>query len=336
MILNMSLLLNKIVNFIIGVLICLIPAEKSFLNPAEEKDQENCTGWISATEYIKGYRDIMLYDGRYLAVGTDGRIDYISSSRKKSAVVSNTRNNLNCIAANDKVVVVAGDNGTILISPDGKSFSSTGSGTDSNINGITCRNGLFIAGADGGTILISKNGDSWGSINTEAKGNIVSVTANDSFFIGVTDRGEILISKDGFNWKIKDYNKEYSGYSKSCVFKKVLATNNRIVIIGRHDDNSPAVLFSTLGNVWVERTLVYDDDQGIMRFLTNDPNDIAYDPFRDQFILACDDGVLFSLPSCTKCNVFVTVSDYDLYAVICTENLILSAGEEFNISILDL
>jgi hypothetical protein len=332
----MSLLINKIVHFIIGGLICLVPADKLFLNPSEEKDQGNSPGCISGTEFIKGYRDIIFYNGKYLAVGSDGRIDYISSSGGKSSVVSKTRNNLNCITANDKVVVISGDKGTILFSSDGKTFSIGESGTNDDINGITCNNELFIACADNGTILFSKNGDSWSSINIETKGNIVSVTANGSFFIGVTDRGEILISKDGFNWQIKDYNKEYSGYNKSCVFKKVLATNNRIVIIGRHDDNSPAVLFSTLGNVWVERTLVYDDDQGIMRFLTNEPNDIAYDPFRDQFILACDNGVLFSLPSCTKCNVFITVSEADLYAVICTKDLILSAGEEYNISILDL
>jgi hypothetical protein len=332
----MSLLLNKTVHFIIGGLICLVPADKLFLNPAEEKDQGNNPGWISGTEFIKGYRDIMSYDGKYLAVGTDGRIDYISSSGEKSSVVSKTRNNLNCITANDKGVVVGGDKGTILSSSDGKTFSPVESGTNDDINGITCNNKLFIAGADGGTILISKNGDSWSSINTETKGNIVSVTDNDSFFIGVTDRGEILISKDGFNWQIKDYNEEYSGYNKSCVFKKVLATNNRIVIIGRHDDNSPAVLFSTLGNVWVERTLVYDDDQGIMRFLTNEPNDIAYDPDRDQFILACDNGELLSLPSCTKCNTYTKISTNDLHAIIFTDNYLLIAGEDYSVSILRL
>ncbi len=330
----MLLLLKKIIHLFFGGLICLVPAEKLFLNPAEERDQGNSPGWLAETEYVKGYRDIMYYNRRYLAVGTDGRIDYISSSGEKAAVVSNNSNNLNCITANDKVVVVGGDNGTILFSSEGKIFSTVESGTNDNINGITCNNGLFIAGGDGGTIIISKNGDSWSRIESEVKGNIVSVTANDSFFIGVTDRGEILISKDGFNWQIKDYNKEYSGYNKSCVFKKVLAINNRIVIIGRHDDNSPAILFSTLGNVWVERTLVYDDDQGIMRFLTNEPNAITYDSVRDQFILACDNGVLFSLPSCTKCNVSVTVSNNDLYAIICTHDLLLSAGEEFFINII--
>jgi hypothetical protein len=316
----MPILLNIIVRSVIGGLICLIPSEGIIFNQAE----------------VKGYRDIIFYHGKYLAVGTDGRIDYISSTGEKSAIVANSRNNLNCINGNGQVVVAAGNNGTILFSSDGKGFSPIKSGTESNINGISCRNGLFVAGADDGMILASNNGSSWSCIKTEARGNIVSVTANDSFFTGVTERGEILTSKDGFNWAIRDYNKEYSGYNKSCVFKKVLAANNRIVIIGRHGDNSPAVLFSSLGNVWAERSLVYDDDQGIMRLLTNEPNAITYDSVRDQFILACDKGEIFSLPSCTKCNKSVTVTTNDLHAIICTDDLLLSAGEDFYINILKL
>jgi len=316
----MPILLNIIVRSVIGGLICLIPSERIIFSQAE----------------VKGYRDIMFFDGRYFAVGTDGRIDYISSSGEKSAVVTNSRNNLNCIAGNGQVVVVAGDNGTMLFSSDGKAFLSIESGTDSNINGISYRNGLFVAGADGGTILISKNGNSWSMIKSETRGNIVSVTSNDSFFMGVTDRGEILTSKDGFNWAIRDYNKEYSGYNKSCVFKKVLAANNRIVIIGRHNDNSSAVLFSSLGNVWAERSLVYDDDQGIMRFLTNEPNAITYDSVRDQFILACDKGEIFTLPSCSKCNESAKISASDLYAITCTGNILVSVGREFSVNILIL
>ena len=319
----MSLLLNRIINLIIGGFIWLVLAEMLFMNSA-------------AAGNNKGYRDILFYHGKYIAVGTDGRIDYITNSGEKTAVLCPDRNNLNCITSNDREVVVAGDNGTILFSSDGNIFSLINSRTNSDINGITYKNGLFVAGADDGTILISRNGESWSIINTEAMGNIVSVTASESYYIGVTERGEILTSKDGFNWNIKNYNKEYAGYQKSCLFKEVIAANNRIVIIGMHDDNSPAVLISTLGNVWTERSLVYDDNQGIMKFLTNEPNSITYDSARDQFILACDKGEIFTLPSCSKCNESAIISDHDLYAIICTGNLLICVGQEFSVNILNL
>jgi len=313
---------------------CLISAERSFFSLAEGPHPVNFPNQNSVTGNNEGYRDITLCNEKFLAVGTDGEIDYITNSEERIQVVNAFKNNLNCVVSEDQTIIAAGDNGTILFSSDGQFFTKVESGTDKNINGMAFRNDLLVAGADKGTILISKNGKTWNSKHLEVRGNIVSVTANDSFFFGITDSGEIIRSNDGLNWEITDYNKEYSGYNKSCEFKKVLATKNRIVIIGRHDDGSPAVLFSSLGNVWTERSLTYNDDHGMIRFLTNEPNDIAYDPVRDQFILACDNGEIFSLPSCTKCNASVTISNNDLYAIICTDDFLVSAGEEFFINIM--
>jgi hypothetical protein len=332
----MIFLAKRIIPFIIGGLIFSIPYEKSSLKQWEVLCQGYCSRRIPDTGDKKEYRGIVFYNGNFLVVGTDGRIDYINNSGNCVPAGNNYKENLNCIVSDDLTLIAAGDNGTILFSSDGKLFSKIESGTTRNINGIAFRNGLFICGADKGTILVSKNGKSWNILQLEVKGNIVSVAANDSFFFGITDSGEIFRSDDGLNWEIKDYNKEYSGYNKSCTFKKVLATKNRIAIIGKHDDGSPAVLFSSLGNVWTERSLNYKDDNGSIRFLNNEPNDITYDSERDQFILACDNGEIFSLPSCTKCNVSVMASTNDLYTIICANNLLLSAGEDFSINIIKL
>ena len=285
---------------------------------------------------LKGYRDLVFYNGQFLAVGTDGRIDRINDSGIVTPVITACKENLNCIISEGQILVVVGDNGTILLSSDGQVFIKVESGTDKNINGIAFKRELVIAVADQGTILVSKNGKTWNSILLEVSGNIVSITANDSFFFGITDNGKIIKSSDGLNWGITDYNEVYSGYNKSCRFDKVLATGDRIAIIGSHDDGSPAVLFSSLGNVWTERSLIYNDDHGMIRFLTNKPNDIIYDPDGDQFLLACDNGEIFSLPSCTKCNESVTISTDDLYAIILTENRLLSIGEEFSVNIIKL
>ena len=312
---------------------CLVFAGRPFFTPAEELHSGYFAQQKSDAGNTKGYKDIIFYNGKFLAVGNDGKIDYINSSGEKAQVDNAYKNTLNCIISSDQIVVAAGDNGIILFSSDRQVFTKVESGTDKNINGMAFRNDLLIAGADKGTILISKNGETWNSKHLEVKGNIVSISANDSYWIGITDRGEIIRSYDGLNWEIKDYNKEYSGYNKSCIFKKVLLTENRIVIIGTHDDGSPAVLFSSLGNVWTERLLIYHDDQGIIRSLTNKPNGITYDHAGDQFILACDNGVLFSLPSCTKCNVYAKISTNNLSAINCTGDYLVVVGEEFSISV---
>lgn len=324
----MSFLVNNIIHFIIGGLLHFYSVYSLPGLPPEQL--------ISEPGDKKGYRDVICYKDKFLAVGTDGRIDLINISGERTAVGNICKDDLNCVVSEDQMVVVGGANGTILFSPDGQVFSEAKSGTNNNINTIVFSKGLIIAGADRGTIIISGNGRSWSTIDLPVNGNIMSLAGNDSFCIGITDNGEIIRSVDGLNWGIRDYNKEYAGYNKSCKFKKVVITNNRIVLIGSHDDGSPAVLFSSLGNVWTERIPIYTDNHGMIRFLTNRPNDITYDSARDQFILACDNGELFSLPSCTKCNVSVKISSNDLSAVIVNGNILLSAGEEFYVDIFNL
>ncbi len=302
-------------------------------NPSSDNksgnDQRSYPGYsVEITGDSDVYRDIVFYNDNFLAFGTGGRIDQMNLAGIKTPVSSQGDNNLNCATIFNQALIIAGDKGTILHSSDGRIFSVEESGTDDDINGIACKNGLIVAGADNGKLLVSKNGMSWSSTNTDAKGNIISLAANNSFFIGVSDKGEVIKSNDGFNWQVTDYNKVYAGYNKYCYFKKIIAGQNSIVIIGIHDDGSPAVLFSTLGNVWTERILVYDDDNRVMQFLTKTPNDITYDPDRDQFVLACDGGVLFSLPTCTKCNTLTTVAAGNLSAVTYAENSLAVAGED--------
>jgi len=291
------------------------------------------TSYVSKSEGLKGYNDIVFFKDRFITVGTDGRIDCIYKSGERIPVDNFSKYKLNCAFSYGEILIAAGDHGTILYSSDGKSFYRIESGTDKNINGITFKNGLIIAGADNGTILTSKNGISWNIVPTKIKGNIVSLTANNSFFIGISDAGEIIKSFDGIHWNIEDYNKEYAGYNKHSTFKKILAAQNSIVIIGITDDGSPSILFSSLGNVWTERIPIYQDSQGVVTCLTSKPNGITYDPDRDQFILACDHGELLSLPPCSKCNKYTKISETHLHGIIYFDNRLLIVGDDFSVFI---
>lgn len=297
---------------------------------AEEKHSVLHETGISKSDTLNGYRDIVFFRDNFIAVGTDGRIDLISKSGEKVPVDNSNKYKLNCAFSNNDILLAAGDNGTILYSSDGKSFYRAESGTNENINGITFKSGLILAGTDKGKILLSENGKSWNNINTNAKGNIISLSANNSFFIGVTDSGEIIKSFDGTNWEIKNYNKEYAGYNKFSKFKKIISNQNSIVIIGTYDDGSPSILFSSLGNVWTERIPVYRDNLDMICYLTQKPNAITYDSIKDQFILACDDGELFTLPSCSKCNEYKKISETDLNAIICVDDYLVIVGNGYS------
>jgi hypothetical protein len=288
---------------------------------------------VSAAGGVNAYRDIALFKGNFIAVGTNGRLDGISRSGEILHLESMCQDNLNGVYSNEEIVIAVGDHGIILYSSNGTGFTRAVSGTRKNIFGITGKNGLFVAGADSGTILISNTGGSWKNIPTTIRGKILSITVHNSYFFGVTDSGEIIKSFDGLKWEIQNYNREYAGYNQFSFFRKILASLNNIVIIGNHLDGSPSIIYSSLGNVWAERPPIYQDDQGVVQGLTHKPNGIAYDPDRDQFVVACDNGELLVLPPCAKCNKWAKISERNLQAIFYIDNILLVVGEDFSVFI---
>jgi len=284
-------------------LICFTLVHRlSFREQNKQNNQMEIMVAVSDVPEKNSYRDVVSYDDHFIVVGSKGRIDHLNRSGDIIQTINACQYDLNCVISENHEVLAAGDEGTILLSSDGRTFISVESGTTKDIHSVTNFDGMLIASADEGILLVSKNGSLWSKLQLEVKGNIVSVTSNLSSCYGVSDRGEIISSNDGINWKILDFNKEYAGYYKPCIFNKALISDNRIVLAGRHEDGTPVVMFSTMGNVWTERNLVYDDDKGVPTLLSNIPNDIAYDPAGDQFFIACDKGEILSLPSCTQCN----------------------------------
>jgi hypothetical protein len=319
---------------LLSCIICLIVGKNSF--QTSELNILSGNAEDSIKDHRHGYYDIVRFQEKYIAVGTSGRIDCITLSGEKKFLDTTCRFDLNCAYANDRIFLAAGNKGNILSSLDGKIFSPESSGTKKDIHTITSRSGIFIAGADSGTILRSVDGIFWRNIQIKVRGNIVSLSANNSIFIGVSDAGEIIKSIDGMKWEIQDYNKEFSGYYPYSKFRKIVAGLNNIVIIGIHSDGSPSILYSVLGNVWTERPPIYQDEQGVFRDLNSTPNGIAYDTDRDQFIIACDNGELLTLPPCAQCNKWAKVSDNNFYANIYLENHLLIVGEEYFVLIQDV
>lgn len=297
---------------------------------SQKEAKQDCCMSSESLPLYEGYRDAVPWRGMFLAVGTGGRIDLFDASATRIRTICTHGGNLNCATVWDELAVVAGDGGAVLWSADGEVFELAGTGTEKDINGMAARQDMIVAGADAGTIFVSVDGRSWNMIETGAKGDIVSVTAGESFFMAVTRQGEILRSPDGMNWQVTDYNEKYSGYNKPCVFNEVLAAGSTIVICGMHHDGTPAVITSTLGNVWAERILNYRDDRGVIRFLSNCPNSVAWDKPRDQHILACNNGEIFSLPSCTKCNESAIIAGYDIHAIACLDDMLFCGGKGFS------
>lgn len=81
----MSFLLKKIlIRLTIIWFICLFTGERSYFAIAEKPYRECNQKDKSENGNINGYRDIIFCNGKFLAAGANGRIDYINNSGEKT------------------------------------------------------------------------------------------------------------------------------------------------------------------------------------------------------------------------------------------------------------
>ena len=199
----------------------------------------------------------------FLAGGPGGKLDWISARGEITRSEMLQGETIHSLLAIDERIIVAGNQGSMLIGSDQDAFRKMECGTDVNINSLTEFRQMIVAGTDLGGILLGDAQGIFTYVPLDLKGNIVSVSANSADCYGVSDQGEIIHSGDGMNWDIFDFNQNYSGFYKPCRFTKVLATQNQIALIGKQEDGLPVLYFSSGGKVWTERSLIYKDRQGM-------------------------------------------------------------------------
>jgi hypothetical protein len=279
--------------------------------------------------YASGYNALINVGDGFIAAGSDGRIDWFSASGNVTKSEKYPDEQLNCLLGNDQLMVAAGDKGTILFSSNKETLRKVNSGTDKNIHSLLIFNDMILVGSDLGELLIGDVKGVFRKIQLTIKGNIVSLSTNNVVCYGVTDQGEIIHSNDGINWTLLDINELYKGYYKPCHFSCVLVTDNRIAVAGKHDDGTPALLFSSQGNVWTERILNYTDDQGISAMLEDVPYDLLYNSAEDQFLLSCSKGKVMIIPACSHCNKLYEYTTADLKGIAGNENTLMVAGDNY-------
>jgi hypothetical protein len=101
--------------------------------------------------------------------------------------------------------VAVGSQGTIVASPDGKTWTVKNSGTTYDLNAVTYAKKLFVAVGAHGAILTSPDAETWTLKNSgvyrELGGDwLYSITYGNNKFVAVGDSGRIFTSPDAVNW----------------------------------------------------------------------------------------------------------------------------------------
>jgi hypothetical protein len=292
----------------------------------------NCFGFsafinTNIREMPGSYLAVVSQADGFVAITNDGRIDWISDKGTVTKTKSIKGEELQTALICKRQLIVSGVQGSLFYSENDTTFTKIDCGATQTIKCLAQFENQMIAGCGGGELRIGNPGNPFKSIRLELKGNIVSLSSGASGCYGLTDRGEIIYTTDGLNWTIFDFNDVYKGYYKACSFVKILAAANQIVVAGKNEDGLPVLFFSSKGNVWSERPLIYTDEKGFNADLVDIPNDIYYDNSKDQFILVCTNGKLMTIPSCSHCNKLYEISGNNLTGISGNENNIIVVGD---------
>ena len=188
-----------------------------------------------------------------------------------------------------------------------------------DLAGIDVRDDRVLAVSPDCMILsVERNGRSRRLCNRQIVNNadkVVGIGCSGKKIFVLTAYGTILSTDDDCkSFTSLDFNGTYFLYYEQTRFSAICASDNSIFIAGTHDDGTPAVFTSAVGNIWSERTLTYTES-GQTLSLEHRPLSMAYDARMDRFVLGCTDGYVFYMPGCSHCNSIERKSEDDIKAL---------------------
>ncbi len=198
--------------------------------PAPVHAAGDATNWVfrNPSPSINTLYGATFAQGKFVAVG-----DYLTILTSANGTVWSPSNfsfpdaftdvTLESVAGNSSLFVAVGDRpeienayGTILTSPDGKTWTSQNSTVQEDLYAVATNGTLFVAVGDYdtyGTIVTSTDGVTWTAQNsTVFEDELNGVAANSTLWVAVGDEGTIATSPNGTTWTSQDSGtSEYLG-----------------------------------------------------------------------------------------------------------------------------
>ena len=157
----------------------------------------------------------------------------------------NQDSDLSSITYADSEFVAVGNSGTIITSPDGKTWTLQTSQVNTGPNalyGIIYADSEFFAVGQSGTILTSPDGKTWTTQTSPTNMSLQGITYGNNEFVTVGQDGTILTSSDGTTW-----DTQVSGTTNSLF--GITYGNGKFVAVG----DSGIILTSSDGKTWTSQ-----------------------------------------------------------------------------------
>ena len=184
-------------------------------------------------------------------------------------------------------------------------------------SGLTGTKGIFMKGTTTGKYLGNFDymnlmySDPNISTASSPENTVILNASNNSVELSVSG-DTITVTKDGKSTQL-NYNEEYQ---KNVDFKKLAVWNNMFTaMVQDRETGKTDIIASPLGSVWNEITpsdfAESDIDlKGNENFVIND-----FIVIDDQLYLGCNDGILITMTSCSKCYTLKKAADFNIESI---------------------
>ena len=184
-------------------------------------------------------------------------------------------------------------------------------------SGLTGTKGIFMKGTTTGKYLGNFDymnlmySDPNISTASSPENTVILNASNNSVELSVSG-DTITVTKDGKSTQL-NYNEEYQ---KNVDFKKLAVWNNMFTaLVQDRETGKTEIIASPLGSVWNEITpsdfAESDIDlKGNENFVIND-----FIVIDDQLYLGCNDGILITMTSCSKCYTLKKAADFNIESI---------------------
>ncbi len=287
--------------------------------------------WQRLAESVRNWLwDVTYVDGLYVAVG-DFRTIMTSGNGVNWVLEVPPAGLTNAIflgvGGTADLLVAAGDQGTLIISPNatltntiltgtnqpitsvssaiGVIWHAVPSGTTKDLQGVAFFNGLYVVTGEGGIVLTSPDGTNWTRRATPTTNMLTSVTAWTNGLVAVGDDGTIITSPTGINWTLRAVDTTNWLY-------RVRYLDGKLVAVGQNG----TIFYSLDGVNWDPRT------SGTTKWL----HDLTY--IDDTWFIVGREGVVLTSTNRHNWTNIGTITRKDLYSVATDSRQLVTVGWE--------
>jgi photosystem II stability/assembly factor-like uncharacterized protein len=164
-----------------------------------EGDENGLSAVASPTDEI--LRGVAFGAGRWVAVGSGGKVLYSDDGRTWQLVSAPTTVDLRGVAWTGSRFVAVGDQSTVISSKDGRTWREEVTAMPCALLGVAFGDGRYIAVGGAGKEVVSANGRRWKSPGRITDADLYGIDHGPGQFVAVGSAGKILTSDDrGATW----------------------------------------------------------------------------------------------------------------------------------------